>query len=61
MVDDSKPKDEFGLGDAVAVVAEPVARLMGIEDCAPCQRRKAKLNAAGSRVGARIRKLFRPR
>ena len=49
----------FGLGDAVEVVAKPAARLLGIKDCAPCARRKAALNAAGSRVSARIKALFR--
>lgn len=52
---------KFGLGDAVEVVAKPVARAFGIKDCAPCQRRKAALNAAGQRAGSRIRRFFRRR
>ena len=35
----------FGLGDAVELVAKPVARLLGIQPgCEPCARRKAALN-----------------
>ncbi len=50
----------FGLGDAVAVVAKPMAKALGVDpDCAPCARRKARLNAMSERAGARIRKLFK--
>lgn len=48
----------FGLGDAVEVVAKPIANALGIKNCAPCARRKAALNAAGSRVSARVKALF---
>jgi hypothetical protein len=33
-----------GLGDAVAAVAEPIARAFGKAPCTPCARRKAMLN-----------------
>lgn len=49
----------FGLGDAVEVVARPVAKALGLDpDCAPCARRKAALNGMSQRAGARIRNLF---
>ena len=51
----------MGLGDAVEVIAKPVARVLGIEDCAPCLQRKAQLNAISDRASARIRGLFRRR
>lgn len=35
-----------GLGDVVAALAQPVAKLVGKTDCAGCKKRKAKLNAA---------------
>lgn len=38
-------RKSFGLGDAVAAVAQPIARALGLpEDCEPCKRRRAKLN-----------------
>lgn len=49
----------FGLGDAVATVAKPVANLLGIKNCAPCQRRQAMLNAMSSRASARVKAFFR--
>ena len=49
----------FGLGDAVEIAAKPIAEILGIKDCLPCQRRKQVLNAASARAGARIRRLFR--
>jgi hypothetical protein len=61
---------KFGLGDAVAVVAKPVARALGLpEDCLPCQQRQAALNAAGNAVGSAVarkassigRRIFRGR
>lgn len=39
----------FGLGDAVAAVAKPVARAMGREPCTPCERRRHMLNQFGRR------------
>jgi len=49
----------FGLGDAVETVAKPVANLLGIKNCAPCQRRKAVLNAMSSRASARVKAFFK--
>jgi hypothetical protein len=46
-----KPVQPFGLGDAVAVVAEPIARaadrVLGTDwqNCPGCSQRRAKLNA----------------
>jgi hypothetical protein len=34
----------FGLGDAVELVARPIARALGIKDCGGCAKRKARLN-----------------
>jgi len=37
----------MGLGDVVAKVAQPVARMLGRPDtCTPCEKRKQALNAA---------------
>lgn len=44
-----------GLGDAVAVVAQPIARAVDavlgtdLENCGGCRRRRAALNALGKR------------
>ena len=35
----------FGLGDAVAVVAQPIARILKLEGCGACAKRKAILNS----------------
>ncbi len=51
----------FGLGDAVEIAAKPIAEILGIKDCLPCERRKQALNAASARAGAGIRRLFRRR
>ncbi len=51
----------FGLGDAVAAVASPVAKALGIKDCAPCRKRQEKLNRLSSAAESRIRNLFRPK
>lgn len=37
-------RKKFGLGDAVAVVARPFARLLGIKKCGDCERRRKALN-----------------
>ncbi len=34
----------FGLGDAVEILAKPIARALGLKDCNGCKKRKAKLN-----------------
>jgi len=34
----------FGLGDAVAAVAKPAARLLGKAPCTPCEERRQALN-----------------
>jgi hypothetical protein len=45
---------KFGLGDAVEAVAKPIARALGLpEDCEPCKRRKAHLNALSHNAKAR--------
>lgn len=36
-----------GAGDAVAAVAKPIARMLGLkENCTPCEQRRRALNAA---------------
>jgi hypothetical protein len=37
-------RKKFGLGDAVAVVARPFARVLGRTNCAPCKKRQEALN-----------------
>lgn len=37
-------RKSFGLGDAVEVLARPVARALGIRRCSNCERRKQRLN-----------------
>jgi hypothetical protein len=38
----------FGLGDAIAVVAKPIGRAIGLPpDCVPCAERQRALNDAG--------------
>jgi len=34
----------FGLGDAVEILARPVARMLGIKRCSNCEKRKQRLN-----------------
>lgn len=35
----------YGMGDAVAAVARPIARVVGVDpNCAPCQQRQRELN-----------------
>lgn len=48
----AKPKPrKFGLGDAVAIVAQPVAKAIDkiagsdLQNCLGCEERKARLNA----------------
>ena len=33
-----------GLGDAVALVAKPIARVLGLKNCGGCDKRQQKLN-----------------
>jgi len=33
-----------GLGDVIAMVAKPVAKVLGIKDCGGCDKRQAQLN-----------------
>lgn len=41
----------FGLGDAIAAIAKPIARAFGQkEPCTPCEARRRALNAAVPRV-----------
>jgi len=34
----------FGLGDAVEIMAKPIARALGIRRCSGCEKRKETLN-----------------
>lgn len=34
----------FGLGDAVEILAKPIAGVLGIKNCAACAKRKARWN-----------------
>ena len=43
------PQGSFRLGDAVAAVAKPIARAVGMESCTPCEARRRMLNRIGSR------------
>lgn len=47
------------IGDAVARVAKPVARVLGVpQDCEPCRRRQDQLNKLGDslrRITARMK------
>ena len=47
-----------GLGDVVETVAKPIAKALGIKDCAPCQRRKELLNQATARARAGVKRIF---
>ena len=50
------PRRRFGLGDFVALFAQPIARLIDllfythIHGCAPCGKRQSWLNALPGRV-----------
>jgi len=61
MTPSHKSQRTYGLGDAVEAVAKPVARALGIENCAPCLRRKARLNAMSDHVAVRVRRIFSKR
>lgn len=37
-------RKSFGLGDAVEILARPIARALGIKDCEGCRKRKERLN-----------------
>ena len=37
-------QNRIGLGDLVAKVAEPIARVIGVSKCGGCARRQAYLN-----------------
>ena len=47
-----------GLGDVVEAAAKPIAQVLGIKDCAPCQRRKELLNQATARARAGVKRIF---
>lgn len=47
-----------GLGDAVEVVAKPVARALGIVDCGGCAKRKEALNRLTAKARAGVRRIF---
>jgi hypothetical protein len=38
-------RKKFGLGDAVELAARPFKRVLGIQDCPDCDRRRDLLNA----------------
>lgn len=61
IVSEEAQEQGFGLGDAVEVVAKPIAQVLGIQDCLPCERRKQALNAASARAKHGIRRMFRRR
>jgi len=46
---DPKVRARFGLGDLVEAVAAPFAKVLGVQGCSSCQRRKAWLNKLGRR------------
>jgi len=49
-------RERFGLGDAVAAVAKPIAKLFGMKsDCKTCKDRQAKLNMWVPALGRRRR------
>lgn len=49
----------FGLGDAIERVARPIASVLGIKDCGGCKKRQERANAAGRRLAAGVRGIFR--
>ncbi len=42
-----------GLGDVIEVIARPVARMLGIQNCAACKERQERANAVRIPVGRR--------
>jgi len=49
----------FGLGDAVEVLARPVARALGLTNCGGCKDRQRRLNDLGERIAAGTRRVLR--
>lgn len=44
--DPSVKRKFLGVGDVVAAVAKPIARIVGVDpECKPCKDRQARLNA----------------
>lgn len=43
-IDPPLPVTRVGLGDVVERLARPFARVLGVEDCSGCKKRKERLN-----------------
>lgn len=46
-----RPVRTVGLGDVIEVVARPIARILGIQNCTACKERQARANAVRIPVG----------